>query len=68
MKSIIVGGGLVGSLWAVFLGKLGHEVTIYERRSDMRLLQLTAGKSINLAMSKRGWKALGMAGIDDQIR
>jgi kynurenine 3-monooxygenase len=68
MKSIIVGGGLVGSLWAVYLGKLGHEVTIYERRSDMRLLQLTAGKSINLAMSKRGWKALEMAGIDHQIR
>lgn len=68
MNSIIIGGGLVGSLWAVYLGKLGHKVTIYERRRDMRLEQLSAGKSINLAMSKRGWKALELAGIDEEIR
>ncbi|MEN9442963.1 MAG: hypothetical protein RLZ33_3040, partial [Bacteroidota bacterium] len=35
-KVIIVGAGLVGSLWAVYLSKAGYSVTIYERRPDIR--------------------------------
>lgn len=65
---IIVGAGLVGSLWAVYLSKAGYSVTIYERRSDIRKADIVAGKSINLALSNRGWKALDAVGVGDEIR
>ena len=67
-KVIIVGAGLVGSLWAVYLSKAGYEVTIYERRPDIRKADISAGKSINLALSTRGWKALDAVGVGDEIR
>lgn len=66
-KAIIVGAGLVGSLWAVYLAKAGYKVTIYERRSDIRNADISAGKSINLALSTRGWKALKTVGVDVNI-
>jgi len=65
---IIVGAGLVGSLWAVYLSKAGYNVTIYERRPDIRKADISAGKSINLALSTRGWKALDAVGVGDEIR
>ncbi|MCW8897715.1 MAG: FAD-dependent monooxygenase [Flavobacteriales bacterium] len=64
----IVGAGLVGSLWAVYLSKAGYKVTIVERRSDIRKAEISAGKSINLALSTRGWKALDTVGVGDEIR
>jgi len=67
-KVIIVGAGLVGSLWAVYMAKAGYKVTIYERRSDIRKAEISAGKSINLALSNRGWKALENAGVDNIVR
>lgn len=66
-KAIIVGAGLVGSLWAVYLAKAGYKVTIYERRPDIRKAEISAGKSINLALSTRGWKALKEVGVDKEI-
>ena len=66
--AIITGSGLVGSLWAVYLAKAGYQVTIFERRPDMRKASISAGKSINLATSYRGWKALDEMGIGDEIR
>lgn len=67
-SAIIIGAGLVGSLWAVYLSKAGYKVTIYERRSDIRKAEISAGKSINLALSTRGWKALDTVGVGDSIR
>ena len=67
-SAIIIGAGLVGSLWAVYLSKAGYKVAIYEHRSDMRKAEISAGKSINLALSVRGWKALDAIGIGDEIR
>ncbi len=64
----IVGAGLVGSLWAVYLSKAGYKVKIFERRSDIRKAEISAGKSINLALSTRGWKALDTVGVGDEIR
>lgn len=66
-KAIVVGAGLVGSLWAVYLSKAGYKVTIYERRSDIRKADISAGKSINLALSARGWKALKAVGVEHYI-
>ncbi|MBK6818358.1 MAG: FAD-dependent monooxygenase [Bacteroidetes bacterium] len=66
-KISILGAGLVGSLLSILLQKKGYQVTIFERRSDMRNLALSAGRSINLAMSMRGWAGLEMAGLREEI-
>ena len=63
----IVGSGLVGSLLAIYLKKAGHQVTVFDRRPDIRDV-VFSGRSINLAMSDRGWKALRGAGIEEAIR
>ena len=67
-NATIIGAGLVGSLWAVYLSKAGYNVNIYERRSDIRKADIQAGKSINLALSVRGWKALDDVGVGDSVR
>jgi kynurenine 3-monooxygenase len=66
-KITILGAGLVGSLAGILLQKRGYAVTILERRPDMRLAKMYAGRSINLAMSMRGWAALEMAGLRQDI-
>jgi len=66
-KAVVVGAGLVGSLWAVFLARRGYHVDVFERRHDMRAAGYLGGRSINLAMSERGWKAVEMAGIREKI-
>lgn len=63
----IVGAGLVGSLLGTMLAQRGHKVTIFERRPDMRTSSGYAGRSINLAMSDRGLRALRAAGIANEI-
>ena len=63
----IVGAGLVGSLCSLYLTKRGYKVNIFERRKDLRSENITAGKSINLALSTRGWTALKKVGIDREV-
>ena len=63
----IVGGGLVGSLLALYMAKRGHQVNVFERRSDIRRMKIVQGKSINLALSDRGWKGLDGVGIRSEI-
>jgi len=63
----IAGAGLVGSLLGVYLGKRGHTVNIYERRPDLRKLQNYGGRSINLALSDRGWRALEEVGLREKV-
>jgi kynurenine 3-monooxygenase len=64
----ITGAGLVGSLLAIYLCKRGYKVTVLERRPDMRKNSLLAGRSINLALSNRGIRALEEVGLADAIR
>lgn len=64
----VVGAGLVGSLVSIYLAKRGHKVQIFERRPDMRKADIVAGRSINLALSDRGWKGLEGVGIADEIK
>lgn len=66
-KAVIVGAGLVGALWSVILAKRGYEVDVYEQRHDFRKAGYIGGRSINLALSERGWKAVEIAGIRPQI-
>ena len=63
----LVGAGLVGSLLAIFLARRGFAVDVFERRPDMRVETISAGRSINLAISTRGINALERLGIDDKI-
>lgn len=64
----LVGAGLVGSLLAIYLTRRGHRVTVYERRPDMRTNRISAGRSINLALSDRGWRGLERVGVDAEVR
>jgi kynurenine 3-monooxygenase len=65
---IVVGAGLVGSLLSIYLAKRGYKVRIYEKRGDMREEAMSVGRSINLALSDRGIKALEEVGAMDEIR
>ena len=67
-KALVVGAGLVGSLQAVLLAKKGHQVDVYDRRGDIRDVDFIGGRSINLALSNRGWKALELAGVSEEIK
>lgn len=50
-KVVIIGAGLSGSLLAIYLAKRGIQTEIYEARGDMRQETVSAGRSINLALS-----------------
>jgi len=66
-KVIIVGAGLCGCLLAIRLAQLGYQISLYEKRSDMRTTNTEAGRSINLALSARGLKALEIAGLREKV-
>jgi len=69
MKNItIIGSGLVGSLLSIYMAKRNYKVNVYERRLDMRKQKVDAGRSINLALSDRGLKALHKIGLEDEVR
>lgn len=67
LKIAVVGSGLVGSLLAIYLKRAGHTVHVYDRSPDIRTITFS-GRSINLAMSHRGWKALDGVGVGDEVR
>ncbi len=64
---VIVGAGLAGCLMATLLARRGLPVHLYERREDLRAADISAGRSINLALSTRGIRALSAAGLAEQI-
>jgi len=66
-KKIIIGSGLAGPLLAIYLSQRNHTVDLYEKRPDLRVEDISVGKSINLALSHRGIKALKSADVFDQI-
>lgn len=63
----LIGAGLAGSLLSIYLAKRGFEVEIFERRPDMRSAEISAGRSINLALSVRGLHALEKVGLKERI-
>lgn len=66
-KIAVIGSGLVGTLLAIYLKKQGHTVHVYDRSPDIRTVKFS-GRSINLVMSNRGWKAMEDVKLDDEIR
>jgi kynurenine 3-monooxygenase len=67
-KTIVFGAGLVGSLLGLYLAKKGLKVEIYEKRADPRIHYNNELRSINLALSERGWTALKEVGLDQEVR
>ena len=65
---LIIGGGLCGSLLALRLAQRGYTINIYEGRPDLRTTDISAGRSINLALSNRGLKALRLAGVAEKAK
>jgi len=64
----LIGAGLTGPLLATYLAQKGYSVEIFERRPDMRKESISAGRSINLALSARGNHALKEVGLYDKIK
>jgi len=64
---LIIGAGLCSALLALRLGQRGYNVRVIEMRPDLRKVDISAGRSINLAFSDRGIKAMRLAGIQDKV-
>ena len=64
----ITGAGLVGSLLAIYLKNRGYQVSVFERRNDMRKGAGYEGRSINLALSNRGIRALEEVGLAEELK
>ncbi len=69
MKNIlIIGAGLCGSLLALRMAQRGYNVTLVEKRPDLRKTTQDAGRSINLALSDRGLRGLRLAGVEEAVK
>ena len=64
----VVGGGPVGTLLAISLARHGYKVGLYEGRPDSRQTSIYQGKSINIALSDRGWTSLEKIGISAEAK
>ena len=64
---LIIGAGLCGSLLALRLGQRGYKVRVIEMRPDLRTVDISAGRSINLAFSNRGRKAIKLVGLESKV-
>ena len=64
----IIGAGLVGSMMAIYLGKRGYKVDVYEKLPDIRKEKISAGRSINLALANRGIRPMQQLGIMEKVQ
>ena len=64
----IIGAGLVGSLLSIYLARRGYKVSVFERRLDIRKHLIEGGRSINLALSNRGIRALEEVGLAEVLK
>ena len=65
---VVVGGGLIGPVLALFLARAGHRVAVYDRRPDPRRASQAGGRSINLTLCERGFRALDRVGAAEPLR
>ena len=60
---VVAGAGPAGALLSIYLARQGHDVVVYESRPDLRLHDIDAGRSINLALATRGIVPLVEVGV-----
>lgn len=65
---VVVGGGPAGATMALYLAQLQYRVQILESRQDLRRHDVDAGRSINLALARRGIVPLVELGIYDRVQ
>lgn len=65
---LIIGAGLCGSLLALRMAQRGFNITLVEKRPDLRKTKQDAGRSINLALSNRGLRGLRLAGVEAEVK
>ena len=58
---------MVGSLLSIYLKRHGANITVFDKRSDIRNEKSSIGRSINLALSDRGINALNSVGALDEV-
>ncbi len=63
----IIGSGLVGVALAITLKQRGFDVVVYDKSQDIRQVDFK-GRSINLALSSRGWRLMEYLGIAQEIQ
>ncbi len=66
-KFVVLGAGLGGALMAIYLGRAGYAVEVYEKRDDPRSAAPEEGRSINLAISTRGIESLREVGLATEV-
>lgn len=67
MSKTIIGAGLIGSLFSIYLRRKGYPVHVYERRPDMRKVVVDGGRSINLVITEKGLHALDLLGLKEKV-
>jgi len=65
---LVIGAGLCGSLLALRMAQRGFNITLVEKRPDLRKVNQDAGRSINLALSDRGLRGLRLAGVEEEVK
>ncbi|MGB5944094.1 MAG: NAD(P)/FAD-dependent oxidoreductase [Leeuwenhoekiella sp.] len=65
---LVIGAGLCGTLLALRLAQRNYNVTLIEKRPDLRVEIIDSGRSINLAFSDRGMKGLRLAGLEEKVK
>ena len=64
---VVVGAGPAGALMALYLARQGCDVSVYEARPDIRRVEISAGRSINLALATRGIVSLVDVGVIERV-
>ena len=64
---LILGAGLVGSVLGISLARAGFKVHIIEKRPKPGQPGSAPNRSINLALSHRGWQTLNALGLDAAV-
>lgn len=65
---VVVGAGPAGTLLAIYLAEQGHDVQLFESRPDLRKVDISSGRSINLALATRGLSTLADVGLQEKVK
>jgi kynurenine 3-monooxygenase len=66
--TVVVGAGLAGTMLAIMLARRGVRVELFERRADPRDQPPDLRRSINLALSERGSRALAKVDLLERVQ